>query len=53
MMEDGRVGVGVDRRCVVVNGRSEDVVLTVRPSWLRLHHGLYSHLGEDRAGRWV
>ena len=29
MMEDGRVGVGVDRRCVVVNGRSEDVVLTV------------------------
>jgi hypothetical protein len=28
MMEDGRVGVGVDRRCVVVNGRSEDVVLT-------------------------
>jgi hypothetical protein len=30
MMEDGRVGVGVDRRCVVVNGRSEDVVLTRR-----------------------
>ena len=32
MMEDGRVGVGVDRRCVVVNGRSEDVVLTCTPS---------------------
>ena len=23
MMEDGRIGAGVDRRCVVANGRSE------------------------------